>query len=860
MAKDADPRASNTHLGYDGKPGRTHAELVHVMAGDGRVELAKIHRVVNVGTDPELEGLLLDGVLNRMGDGRDLAVPVVYHHPSARRFVLMVPNALAHEAIRLRAQLMLRVAEDATVTVPAYIIDCTTVVGLPALRSILGLASHTRAGDSEVDELRRREDTLSRRMAELEAAQRRLGERETVLERRMESLDDQEDGVSYGAVAKGGWQEVQPLSAAAIGATVVGAMPVADAFATEDTFADQHPQAASTRPPPLPIARNSHRPPPLRRRSGTAFPSLGNSDDQKTVIAPFPVSMEGSGPPPLPRSSMATAESMPPPLPRTSGTRPPPLRNREDVVDVSDEDSAEPEPTAPPDTFDAMAAGEMAFKTDPSPWLFVRFDEAPLDVHREHRDLLIQYQEVEGRPVVVLSLLLGYGENEQVHRALLDPQSTEGAALLQALQTAFQAKVSMYLDDDYLETRDVASLREGVVRHVIERAASCSGSAMSWDDAVGFVWDNLPPVHSEDLPFGPPKRQAASTTTILAAVERLARWMHPTKLEEAALLYSIPEHVIEASTKRYLGAAASFGIALPADLSERAIALGVATDEASLVRGQLHGFAKRVEDGSNDLGPEWTAANWQRLFEAAERSGVEVDGRLRAIGALSADPAGHAQLTRTQLQAALNKSAERVAAAEELLRRHDVTSVPEIIQAMVTLEPTEVARLMARVVQIGDEAGDSLLAGLSSPSPAVRQSAALALGRLRLRRALGPLLKQLQTETTDLWTEIARAIGEFGPSAVRTVVRALSESRSGDARFAQALAHLAIHGAVTDVRKQEHAADARLAKVARDAAARVSRVKWEDAIVRDGGALPEPNPEAELAQEFYRELQSVPGV
>jgi hypothetical protein len=71
---------------------------------------------------------------------------------------------------------------------------------------------------------------------------------------------------------------------------------------------------------------------------------------------------------------------------------------------------------------------------------------------------------------------------------------------------------------------------------------------------------------------------------------------------------------------------------------------------------------------------------------------------------------------------------------------------------------------------------------------------------------------------------------------------------------------LTIHGALPDVRKLEHSGDARVAKVARDAVARASRVKWEDAIVRDGGALPEPNPEAELAQEFFAELRSVPGV
>jgi len=864
MAIDSDPRASQPHHGYDGKAGRTHVELVHVLTAEGDVELAKIHRAVNVETDPELEESLLDGSLNRDAKGRELAVPVVYHHPAARRFVLLVPYALAHEALRLRAQLMLRVADEGTFVVPPYVIDCTTLVGLPALRALLGLRNTGVGVDSELSELRQREEVLARRVAELEAAQIRVRERETVLEQLPDGGDDSE-AVRYGGVAPGGWQEVQPLAATALGATVVGAMPVAEAFAK----AARDNSAFSTRPPPLRPSRSSGQPPPLRKRSSTSFPAVrGASDDQQTVVAPFPTAPEAraehSGPPPLPDAWAETVavESLPPPLPRGTGTgtRPPTLPSDGDLLEVSSEDSDEQEPISPPENFDSMASGEMAFLVSPSPWLFVRFDEAPLDVHREHRDLLVQYQDHEGQPVVVLSLLLGYGENEQVHRAILNPLHEDARDLLEALQSAYQAKVSMYLDDDYLETRDVASLREGVVTQVLQRAASAMTSDQSWEDLVAQVWDNLPPVHSDDMPFGPPKRQAASTATILAAVERLSRWMHPAKLDEAALMYSVPDHVIEASTKRYLGAAASFGIALPPDLVERAIKHGVAADAPTLVRTQLANFAKKVRDGSNDLDPEWTAANWQRLLESADRVGTEVDPDIMQLSTDASDPAGHGKKSRTELHAALNKAAERVSAAEELLRRHDVSSLPEIVQALTTLEPTEVARLMARVVQIGDEAGDAVLAGLNSPSPAVRQSAALALGRLRLRRALGPLLKLLQSEHTDLWTEVARAIGEFGPSAVRTVTRAAQESRSGDARFAQVLAHLAIHGALGDVRKQEHASDGRLAKIARDASARVSRVKWEDAIVRDGGALPEPNPEAELAQDFFRELQSVPGL
>ena len=82
------------------------------------------------------------------------------------------------------------------------------------------------------------------------------------------------------------------------------------------------------------------------------------------------------------------------------------------------------------------------------------------------------------------------------------------------------------------------------------------------------------------------------------------------------------------------------------------------------------------------------------------------------------------------------------------------------------LRPPEVAKVLAQLSGFGEMAGDGLIGALRSESEAVRQCAALALGKLQLRRALTPLLELLVSEETPVYAEIARAFGDFGGLAL----------------------------------------------------------------------------------------------
>ena len=149
-----------------------------------------------------------------------------------------------------------------------------------------------------------------------------------------------------------------------------------------------------------------------------------------------------------------------------------------------------------------------------------------------------------------------------------------------------------------------------------------------------------------------------------------------------------------------------------------------------------------------------------------------------------------------------------------------------------------------------------MISALASPSESVRHCVALALGRLRLRRALVPLLNQLETEESPSYAEIARAFGDFGAPALRSVVRVLPTSTRQD-RLVLALAHLANHGSAKEVEKLENDPDLAVSQAARKAMARRARMEWEDLSVREQRTLTDASPAARLSQAFYAEASKV---
>jgi hypothetical protein len=100
---------------------------------------------------------------------------------------------------------------------------------------------------------------------------------------------------------------------------------------------------------------------------------------------------------------------------------------------------------------------------------------------------------------------------------------------------------------------------------------------------------------------------------------------------------------------------------------------------------------------------------------------------------------------------------------------------------------------------------------------------------------------------------MARALGDFGPAALRPLTRAL-QSCGHRERLMLGLAHLANHGCLFEVENLEKDEDATAAMAARQALARRSRMEWEDQAVRQPRPLRDNSPEARFSQVFFGEL------
>jgi hypothetical protein len=104
----------------------------------------------------------------------------------------------------------------------------------------------------------------------------------------------------------------------------------------------------------------------------------------------------------------------------------------------------------------------------------------------------------------------------------------------------------------------------------------------------------------------------------------------------------------------------------------------------------------------------------------------------------------------------------------------------------------EANSLLPRLALFGSGAERWLIDGLRSKKAFMRQGCALALARLGSPLAIDALVRLLFAEPTEIWTEIARALGDVGAPAVMPLAARLREVEGDERdRIVQALAHVA---------------------------------------------------------------------
>ncbi len=197
----------------------------------------------------------------------------------------------------------------------------------------------------------------------------------------------------------------------------------------------------------------------------------------------------------------------------------------------------------------------------------------------------------------------------------------------------------------------------------------------------------------------------------------------------------------------------------------------------------------------------------------------------------------------------------RRAAAIALASRGDAQFADSLCKAVRKMPRAEVVRVVPKITKLGEEAGDALIDGLSARKTFVRQAFALALGHLKLRRAVVPLLHLLTSEESDVWREVARVLGTFGNASFRTLQRQLGDVKAGEERYVRTLAYLANHGCEKSIVELGKDSDPKVASLASRALAMREEVKIEDERVHGKRALEGADPWLAFSRRFFEELE-----
>lgn len=253
--------------------------------------------------------------------------------------------------------------------------------------------------------------------------------------------------------------------------------------------------------------------------------------------------------------------------------------------------------------------------------------------------------------------------------------------------------------------------------------------------------------------------------------------------------------------------AVSLGLWPGPELARVAVSEGLARSRRELLARLMSAFEELQQQSVQcDLSPAAQATN-QEALEAEARTLGLAPGRARTTAIASehdavvagtidlepGEPARALALSVDELAAALADPGARLDACLELCRRGVAEAAPAVVAALPHLSRSEVAQVLAAALGLGLHLEGPLIVALSSAKSYVRQGAALALGVLGGEDGTVALVELLLTEPTDIWKEIARAIGQVGPAALQQLAGAAQAhgiTARTEERMAWAMAHL----------------------------------------------------------------------
>ncbi len=500
--------------------------------------------------------------------------------------------------------------------------------------------------------------------------------------------------------------------------------------------------------------------------------------------------------------------------------------------------------------------------------------------HLQARPILLRGH---GYPLLGVRTVASFLGQKAVLDAVLDPAESPAAEVFRLLSQrfAFQLRVRPSSGEP-VEREASAEALEPNAALCLESARTLIASEQLAPDRYHEARTALALLDVKARLTPPPETIAAGAYQhVIGAAEASAALDHldrvSTKPSLARLLEveGMPMTEYDALRRRVLEGSLDHGLVAPRRFWRRVVASGLVPDLETYAQKLCEARAQ-FEGEEGDLEPDAARAAWEAIGELCSRKDLTFPAALRTAlgladserppppptaGATPPDPAGNAPVTTlpppppSGVEPALHDPSQRLKIAAEVLQGKRAGDLEDVFAALDEFDNDELLALLPDLNDMGPQVVPHLLDWLSSPRRELRQAAAILLGLAQDPTALEPLAERLVIEDSTMWADVARALGSFGPTALRRLCQVLrheggapNEQRTVE-RVARALAEVALSdGQVgpgdpspgTDaVAALADAGDPRVRASARHALATLQAVSDSSAAVRGEAPLPE---------------------
>jgi hypothetical protein len=318
--------------------------------------------------------------------------------------------------------------------------------------------------------------------------------------------------------------------------------------------------------------------------------------------------------------------------------------------------------------------------------------------------------------------------------------------------------------------------------------------------------------------------QIATAQQLRRALAITRRFTRPALEDYLVCTRGFPLSLWRQLRRKTVARAVAWGLWMGPELAQIAVSEGFARSRRDLITRLDRGFEElRHDPRAFDIDAEATADNAAAIADQARALGVALRATApNGAGAIASDaapvaagsietaaPAGLALPPDASLPLSTDglldvleapatgrdSRARKLAAALALCDHSDPRAARPVIAAALQMSRGEAVRVLARAVKLGPPTHRALIEGLSSSKAYLRHGCALALALGRSDEATQAVIGLLLSEPTDLWHDIARAIGEIGTPALVWLVRDVGRGGpEAEERIAWAMAHVGARG------------------------------------------------------------------